>query len=83
MRINNEIAEFSSGITKAIECGIIGINNEFELSEGYDAKIRSNELSDCDKIELADYMINLWSTFRDSLTPNAQFSGPRPEPDSE
>lgn len=51
--------------------GIIGINDKFEIFEGYDGMVspdnRGDELSNEVKAELAHYMIVLWNKFLDSL----------------
>jgi hypothetical protein len=45
-------------------CGYIGINPEFSLSEGYDGLLDYISFTQQEKIEIADYMINLWNDYK-------------------
>jgi len=74
MKIDGDTITFSSGRTAYANRGIIGINPELELSEGYDGGIdwpngwRENPLTKEDVSELADHMIGLWQKFKETLT---------------
>lgn len=47
--------------------GIIGINPDLETSEGYDGGLPWDEpLTKAERIELADYMIALWTRYREA-----------------
>ena len=62
---------------------IIGISPELEISEGYDGEInpkglytgRGGEMegvwSSDERLELADYMINLWTRYRETSVAQA------------
>lgn len=70
-----EIAVFESGKEAYTNCGIIGIDEELEVSEGYDGAFEdwnSNEpFTAAERAELADYMIALWSRFKLALPETA------------
>ena len=70
MEILHDVARLKSGKTIPIERGIIGINSDFRISEGFDSFIDVGELDLDEIIEIADYMISLWSAFRNRLTLN-------------
>lgn len=74
MKIEKDTITFSSGNTAYANCGIIGINDELNIFEGYDGSIdwptsdwKTTKLTADDMRELADYMIVLWQRFKDSL----------------
>jgi len=46
--------------------GIIGIDEELTISEGYDGGIEEMDLTGNEKVELADYAIALWEKYRSS-----------------
>jgi hypothetical protein len=72
MKINNDYITFkTSGKKYYANCGIIGLSEPgedgWQVSGGYDDAFGgccSEKLSKKEKIELADYMINLWTRFR-------------------
>lgn len=68
MKIIHEVAMFKSGKTLTLEKGIIGMTPDFRISEGFDSFIDVDKLNDDEIIEIADYMIDLWSTLRNRLT---------------
>jgi hypothetical protein len=62
-----------SGRTFNANCGIIGIDPDGDISEGYDGGIdvradpekwTGSDLSQEERIELADYMIRRWEAFK-------------------
>lgn len=53
---------FDTGKTFHANCGTIGIDNDLVISEGYDGGL-DEDLTDGEKIELANYMIDLWLKF--------------------
>lgn len=63
---------FSSGRRLHANCGIVGIDSELEISEGYDGGIAyyvndpgpHNQFSGDDMRELADLMIARWQRFK-------------------
>jgi hypothetical protein len=73
MRIEKDKLIFESGKIVQPYQGIVGINNRFDITEGYDGYIRDTqlesetELSKEELIELADYMIGLWKRFKDEV----------------
>jgi hypothetical protein len=70
MEIIHEVARLKSGKTLTIEGGIIGINADFRISEGFDSFVDIDKFNQNEMIEIADYMIDLWSAFRNRLTPS-------------
>ena len=58
---------------RAVEanCGLISINSDFSIREGYDGYIHGlenwtdNPYTKEEKIELADYMIGLWTQYKE------------------
>lgn len=76
MEVKGDNLVFSTGKVKYANCGIIGIDSDLEITGGYDhAFHRPREdwmddedfegLDKVEQIELADYMISLWSKFKD------------------
>ncbi len=66
--------EFSSGRKMYAHWGIIGIDEDLRLSEGYDGGIgypgnetRPSEFTPDDMRELADELIRRWTAFREAL----------------
>lgn len=64
-------AIFNNGVTVYCNLGIIGINPELELYEGYDGnfclyneEFDRREMQQDEREELADYMIALWTKFK-------------------
>jgi len=70
MKVQGDNVIFSSGRTASANNGIIGISEQDldEVYEGYDGMLDPtfdrNLLSKEDKLELADYMVNLWMKYR-------------------
>ena len=64
---------FSTGRSINCNCGIVGINAMLEVSEGYDGELRPDfddePWTPAEKAELADYMIGLWTQFREQANP--------------
>ncbi len=79
MIIEDDFIIFSSGRTAYANRGIIGLDPELKVSEGYDGGLdwppsqwrkehpSPRHLTVDDMRELADYMINLWGKFRATL----------------
>jgi hypothetical protein len=79
MKIEEDTITFSSGRQARATLGIVGINSQLELYEGYDRRIDwpvpewwkrqhpERTLTDEDMRELADYMIGLWTRFKETL----------------
>lgn len=67
MIIEKEKILFSTGRKDAANCSIIGINPELVTYEGYDGCFPcwGNELTKEERIELADYMIGLWTKYKE------------------
>jgi len=70
MKVQGDNVIFSSGRTASANNGIIGISEQDldEVYEGYDGNLdptfNRSLLSTEDKLELADYMVNLWMKYR-------------------
>lgn len=65
MNINNDTITFeTTGKEIYANCGIVGISPSGSLSEGYDGGVDVESLTIEEKIELADYMISLWTKFK-------------------
>ena len=68
MGIKEDGFVFSTGKEIYANRGIIGLSEPgkygWEVSEGYDGGIEIDDLTEGEKIELADYMISLWQRFR-------------------
>lgn len=69
--------EFSNGYSFYANRGIVGLSPDLNISEGYDGGIaaiktcpcckersRRDDLTDKERIELADYMIHQWGRYR-------------------
>ena len=73
MKIIKDTVIFSTGTKRYANNGIIGLGPDYNVSEGYDggfwapceSEYRESELTPAERIELADYMIERWKTFRD------------------
>lgn len=71
--MTNELI-FKSGKKLEANKGLIGINSDLEVSGGYDSMIQLDPydwlpddrggLTIDERIELADYVINLWNQFK-------------------
>lgn len=56
----------SSGKRLYSNNGIIGLSPRFSVYHGYDGHLCSDdELTKAERAELADYMISMWSTYRE------------------
>lgn len=69
MKLNEDgTYTFDSGMPFAPNSGIIGLNPEMEMGVGYDNIIYSpdyvSNLSPIKRLEIADYMIELWGKFK-------------------
>jgi hypothetical protein len=67
---DRDIFTLPSGATLYANRRKIGINPLLELSEGYDSELTEYDQQNWtqqDKIALADYMISLWTKYRDSI----------------
>lgn len=56
----------STGRTMYANCGIIGIDPELNVSQGYDGQLfrfGENSLTPEERREISDYMIDLWTRF--------------------
>lgn len=58
---------FSTGRVICANKGIIGLNPNLETYEGYDAPLflYGIQLDQQERIELADYMISLWTKYKE------------------
>lgn len=64
---------FSTGKRRSANGGILGLTTEYEVTEGYDGTFWSRvesewtdePLTPAERVELADYMLERWQTFRD------------------
>lgn len=73
MKIEDEVAIFSTGKMRCANNGIIGLSPEMDVYEGYDGWFYEREVDDyfgealtkAEQIELADYMIDAWSKFKE------------------
>lgn len=73
MKIVKDTVIFSTGTERYANNGIIGLAPDMEVSEGYDggfwsreeSEYRENPLTPAERVELADFMIEQWKTFRD------------------
>lgn len=60
---------FKSGKTFYANCSIVGIDPSGEVSEGYDGSIDLETFTQEERIELAEYMIDLWTKFKEDKFP--------------
>lgn len=75
MQIEDDTVTFSTGRTAYAHRGIIGLNDELVVSEGYDGGFWNRDdrlwakdgLTKEEEIELADYMIALWTRFKETV----------------
>lgn len=73
MKIDGDDVIFSTGAVRYANNGIIGLSPDMRVTEGYDGGLWSPEeaawrddcLTPAERVELADYMIERWKTFRD------------------
>jgi hypothetical protein len=70
MKIDGNYVTFSSGKVLSANQGIIGIDPDLDVSEGYDggfdiADTYRETLTKPERRELADYMIALWQRYRE------------------
>jgi hypothetical protein len=73
MKIVKDTVTFSTSTERYAHRGIIGLSPEMTVTEGYDgrfwsreeAEYRDDPLTPAERVELADYMIEQWKTFRD------------------
>ena len=76
MEKNGNKLIFSTGKEIDPYQGIIGINEELDITEGYDGYIKDtqcpemDELTNNELIELADYVIKLWQKFKKNIRRN-------------
>lgn len=57
--------ELSTGKQFYANKGIIGIENSLIISHGYDGGINEDDFTQQEKAEIADYMIDLWTKFKE------------------
>lgn len=66
-----ETLTFSTGRTLTPNRRIIGIDDELKVFEGYDNDLYphpySDDLAPVEKIELADFMISLWTKYKENI----------------
>jgi hypothetical protein len=78
IKLNDSKMKFeSTGKEIHINYGIIGINEEFSTFEGYDGDLFNlkyhndpdyeEDLTKEELLELSDYVINLWTIFREKV----------------
>ena len=73
MKIIGDDVIFSTGLIVYANCGIIGLvdnKGELEVSDGYDGCFSSSNrggknMTAAEKVELADYMIALWTRYKE------------------
>jgi len=67
MRIDGDTVVFSTGRRVYANCGIIGLNPDLKVSEGYDGLFNDGDgLIAEERKELAAYMIEQWKKFAGS-----------------
>jgi hypothetical protein len=70
MKVEEDELVFSTGRRFYANKGIVGLSPNLEISEGYDGGIEDKwcepprVLTRAEKVELADYMIALWTEYR-------------------
>jgi hypothetical protein len=76
MEVNGDIVTFSTGTKVYANLGLIGIGSDLYVSEGYDGWVPAwptrpgdKSLTKEERQELADYMIALWTKFREADGP--------------
>ena len=67
--VGNEI-HFSSGAWISAYSGVVGLSPELRVHGGYDSSGEDLAMSQQDRRELAEHMIERWSQFRDSPPPD-------------
>lgn len=73
MKIEGDYLIFSGGKRVYANAGIIGINTDYRLAGGYDNYLEFDDMEDGDelttveKLEMADYMIELWQSYKKEL----------------
>jgi hypothetical protein len=66
MRIEGSFMVFEcSGKEFFASDGIIGIEQNLIVSEGYDGKVPYNKFTQEEREELSNYMIDLWTRFKE------------------
>ena len=63
--IRGDMIRLSTGREIYANCGFLGISENMELSEGYDGTIDTGDLSTAEKHELANYVIGLWTRWKE------------------
>ena len=64
MRIDGDDIIFSTGKRLYANCGIIGIDPDLDVYEGYDGDFGDDKLTEEEKLELAEYMITVWKSYK-------------------
>lgn len=66
---DNDAIVFSDGRRYNTNCGIIGLSPGLNTYEGYDGVLESGNcmFDKQQKIELADYMIELWTKYKEDI----------------
>ena len=64
MKVDVDELVFSTGKRIYAHLGIIGIDSELIISEGYDGGIDDDEFTASERAELADYAIELWRQYK-------------------
>jgi len=68
MKIEGDEVIFSTGTRVQANDGVIGISSPdeygWDVREGYDGHLGSDNLTKEEKVELAEYMICLWQEFK-------------------
>lgn len=65
MKIIGDQAIFSTGKEIYANGGTIGIDPDGAVTQGYDGGFDNNDLTPAEAAELADYMIGLWTEFKE------------------
>jgi hypothetical protein len=71
MKYEDDHMIFATGKRRYAHAGIIGLTCSYEVTEGYDGNFwmvgeaEDEALTPAERVELADYMLERWQTFRD------------------
>jgi hypothetical protein len=67
---NTDLLTFSTGKSVFANCGILGIRKDDDgghiyIYEGYDGHLSDEDLTKIERIELADFVIGLWTEYKE------------------
>lgn len=63
MEVHGDTLIFRSGKRVYAHGGTVGIDPQLQITEGYDGSVRLCELTHAERIELAVFMLALWTAF--------------------